>query len=76
MTVQLSESEVKGMTPEQIDEAHRKGQLRDYLSGSTTAPVPAEGQLGDQHLAGMSPEEIDAAHVAGRLDQLLGIHRT
>ncbi|MFJ6293202.1 hypothetical protein ACIQJX_07560 [Streptomyces griseoviridis] len=30
---QLSEQEVKKMTPEQIDEAHRKGQLRDYLGG-------------------------------------------
>jgi hypothetical protein len=28
---QLTESDVKKMTPEQIDEAHRKGQLRDYL---------------------------------------------
>ncbi|MFC4034548.1 hypothetical protein ACFO3J_24170 [Streptomyces polygonati] len=30
---QLTEQEVKKMTPEQIDEAHRKGQLRDYLGG-------------------------------------------
>ncbi|WP_405019559.1 hypothetical protein OHV05_24485 [Kitasatospora sp. NBC_00070] len=30
---QLTESDVKKMTPEQIDEAHRKGQLRDYLGG-------------------------------------------
>jgi hypothetical protein len=30
---QLSEQDVKKMTPEQIDEAHRKGQLRDYLGG-------------------------------------------
>jgi hypothetical protein len=28
---QLTEQDVKRMTPEQIDEAHRKGQLRDYL---------------------------------------------
>ncbi|MCG6499455.1 hypothetical protein [Kitasatospora sp. A2-31] len=28
---QLTENDVKRMTPEQIDEAHRKGQLRDYL---------------------------------------------
>lgn len=30
---QLTENDVKKMTPEQIDEAHRKGQLRDYLGG-------------------------------------------
>lgn len=30
---QYSEQEVQKMTPEQIDEAHRKGQLRDYLGG-------------------------------------------
>lgn len=30
---QLTEQEVSKMTPEQIDEAHRKGQLRDYLGG-------------------------------------------
>lgn len=30
---QFSEQEVQKMTPEQIDEAHRKGQLRDYLGG-------------------------------------------
>ncbi|MGJ5898556.1 hypothetical protein ACSCBZ_42460 [Streptomyces niveiscabiei] len=30
---QFSEQEVLKMTPEQIDEAHRKGQLRDYLGG-------------------------------------------
>ncbi|MFR9796147.1 hypothetical protein ACL02U_09625 [Streptomyces sp. MS06] len=30
---QLTEQQVKKMTPEQIDEAHRKGQLRDYLGG-------------------------------------------
>ncbi|HEY5834989.1 hypothetical protein [Streptomyces sp.] len=30
---QLSEQEVKKLTPEQIDDAHRKGQLRDYLGG-------------------------------------------
>jgi hypothetical protein len=30
---QLTETDVKKMTPEQIDEAHRKGQLRDYLGG-------------------------------------------
>lgn len=28
---QYTEADVKKMTPEQIDEAHRKGQLRDYL---------------------------------------------
>ncbi|MEV7358198.1 hypothetical protein [Kitasatospora sp. NPDC091276] len=28
---QYTEADVKTMTPEQIDEAHRKGQLRDYL---------------------------------------------
>lgn len=28
---QLTEADVKKMTPEQIDEAHRKGQLRDYM---------------------------------------------
>lgn len=30
---QLTESDVKNMTPEQIDNARRKGQLRDYLGG-------------------------------------------
>lgn len=30
---QYTEADVKKMTPEQIDEAHRKGQLRDYLGG-------------------------------------------
>ncbi|MFJ2162370.1 hypothetical protein [Streptomyces sp. NPDC087856] len=30
---QYTEQEVQKMTPEQIDEAHRKGQLRDYLGG-------------------------------------------
>jgi len=30
---QLTEQDVKKLTPEQIDEAHRKGQLRDYLGG-------------------------------------------
>jgi hypothetical protein len=30
---QLTERDVQKMTPEQIDEAHRKGQLRDYLGG-------------------------------------------
>lgn len=30
---QLTEQEVQKLTPEQIDEAHRKGQLRDYLGG-------------------------------------------
>jgi hypothetical protein len=28
---QYTEAEVKKMTPEQIDEAHRKGELRDYM---------------------------------------------
>ncbi|PJN24055.1 hypothetical protein [Kitasatospora sp. CB02891] len=28
---QLTEADIKKMTPEQIDEAHRKGQLRDYM---------------------------------------------
>ncbi|MFF7982289.1 hypothetical protein ACFZDK_24695 [Streptomyces sp. NPDC007901] len=31
--VQLTEQDVAKLTPEQIDEAHRKGQLRDYLGG-------------------------------------------
>jgi hypothetical protein len=31
--VQFTEAQVKKMTPEQIDEAHRKGQLRDYMGG-------------------------------------------
>jgi hypothetical protein len=31
--VQLTEQDVKKLTAEQIDEAHRKGQLRDYLGG-------------------------------------------
>lgn len=30
---QLTEHEVSKLTPEQIDEAHRKGQLREYLGG-------------------------------------------
>ncbi|MFE4697281.1 hypothetical protein ACFRIC_09325 [Streptomyces sp. NPDC056738] len=30
---QLTEQDVKKLSPEQIDEAHRKGQLRDYLGG-------------------------------------------
>ncbi|NUS29809.1 MAG: hypothetical protein HOV92_37100 [Streptomyces sp.] len=30
---QLTEQEVSKLTPEQIDEAHRKGQLREYLGG-------------------------------------------
>jgi hypothetical protein len=29
---QLTEQDVKRMTPEQIEDAHKKGQLRDYLS--------------------------------------------
>lgn len=31
--VQFTEAQVKKMTPEEIDEARRKGQLRDYLGG-------------------------------------------
>jgi hypothetical protein len=30
-TKQLGKNDLKNMTPEQIDEAHTKGQLRDYL---------------------------------------------
>jgi hypothetical protein len=30
-TKQYTEADIKKMTPEQIDEAHRKGQLRDYM---------------------------------------------
>lgn len=72
MTVQqLTEQDLRGMSPEAIDAAHAEGRL-DTLLGRTVADTAAKGQLTADDLKGMSPEAITAAQDEGRLNTLLG----
>ena len=78
---QLNEEDVKGMTPEQIVEARKAGQLNEYL-GVPVEPAPAtttfeftdeEGQpraITPDDLAQLEPEQIVALRKAGRLRHL------
>jgi hypothetical protein len=74
---QLTEQDVKGMTPEAIVEARKAGQLNEYL-GVPVPPPPftltdEEGKprpLTEADLQAMTPQEIVAARKAGRLRHL------
>ncbi|MGW1799157.1 hypothetical protein ACWCQN_25105 [Streptomyces sp. NPDC001984] len=70
LTGQLTDDDLKGMSPEQIAAAHDEGKL-NHLMGARV-PVPAEGQLTEEDVKRMSPEEIVKAQDVGRLDTLLG----
>jgi hypothetical protein len=67
---QLTDEDLKTMTPEQIVTADADGRL-NHLMGRPL-PVPADGPLGVHHLARMSPEQVVAAQKAGRLAGVLG----
>lgn len=67
---QLTEADLKGLTPEQVTQAEADGKLNHLLG--RPMPLPAEGQLTDRHLAQMTAEQIVAAQDAGRLDNVLG----
>jgi len=74
---QRSAAQLKQMTPEQIVEADKRGELADLRAGNdpgdAAAPLPARpSQLTQEDLRGMTPEQILAAEQEGRLDDLLG----
>ncbi|MFE6521887.1 hypothetical protein [Streptomyces sp. NPDC057794] len=70
MSDQITEAQLKTMSPHQIVQAQEEGRL-DALLGRPVHDIPAEGQLTEDHLKHMTPHEIVAAQEAGRLDQLL-----
>jgi len=74
---QRSAAQLKQMTPEQIVEADKRGELADLLVGNdpgdAAAPLPPRpSQLTREDLEGMTPEAMVAAEQEGRLDDLLG----
>lgn len=70
MSAQVTDTELRSMTAEEIVQAQTDGRLRTLL-GSPPAP-PAAGPLTADHLAAMSAEEIVQAQNSGQLDGLLG----
>jgi hypothetical protein len=73
---QLTEQDLEGMTPQQIVEARKAGQLNEYL-GVPVPPEPTstdeEGKpraITEEDLATMPPEAIVKARRAGRLRHL------
>lgn len=76
MTDQLTEQDLKRMSPEQIVDAHRAGRFDELLSNPKPDAVPPDhpnGPITDPAwLAHMSADEIVAAEAAGRLNTLLG----
>lgn len=71
---QLSRADLRELRPEQINAAHRAGQLSDLLASrclATTEPGPDRGsdpgQLTRADLADMTSNQINAARKAGRL---------
>lgn len=76
---QLSKADLGVMSPEQIVDALRAGQLHTLL---TTADPPLdpvavaaahpEGAITEADLKAMTPEAIVEAHRAGKLNHLLG----
>ena len=72
MTVQqLTEDDLKGMSPEAIVAAHSEGRL-DALLGRPSRAEPDDGQVSAEEIVRLTPEQITAAFGAGRLDTLLG----
>jgi hypothetical protein len=67
---QLTEADLKNLTPEQVVQAEADGKLNHILG--RPMPLPAEGQLTNRHLAQMTAEQIVAAQDAGRFDAVLG----
>lgn len=72
---QLTEDDLKTMTPEQIVKAQDEGRCADLLGQPA---IPATGQLTDKHVTAMKQmanghELIAQAHEQGRFNQLLGI---
>lgn len=72
MSDQITEDELKTMSPHEIVEARNAGRLNQIL-GLPVRDIPAEGQLTQEHLAQMTPAEIVEARDAGRLNRLLGL---
>ncbi len=71
MSDQITEAQLKTMSPHEIVKAQEEGRL-DAILGRPVRDIPREGQLSGEHLQQMTPTEIVQAHDAGRLDQLLG----
>lgn len=71
---QVTESELKRMSPEQIWEAFNTGRLKAIATGQDpTAPPPwPPGQLTEAELKTMEPRAIVEALQNGRLEALLG----
>ncbi|WP_406470140.1 hypothetical protein OH738_29410 [Streptomyces hirsutus] len=70
MNEQITEEQLKTMTPHQIVQAQEEGRL-DAVLGRPMYDIPAEGQLSEEHLTHMTPHQIVEARDAGRLDELL-----
>lgn len=71
---QLTEDDLKTMSPDEIVKAQDEGRCADLLGQPV---IPATGQLTDKHVTAMKQlanghELISDAYEAGRLDQLLG----
>lgn len=71
-TSQLDGDALKGMTPDQINEARTSGRLVRLLTGRDPEPTTT-GQVTREDLGRMTPEAINRARSEGRLDALLGI---
>ncbi|WP_415947745.1 hypothetical protein [Streptomyces sp. KLOTTS4A1] len=70
MNEQITEVQLKTMSPHEIVQAQQEGRL-DALLGRPVHDIPTEGQLGREHLQHMTPHQIVQAQGDGRLDQLL-----
>lgn len=68
MNNQLTQDDLRRMTPEQIVAAQDAGQCDDLLGISR---FPAHGQLTRAHLSQMKTHEIRQAYREGRLTELL-----
>ncbi len=75
---QLTQAQVKVMSPEAIVASLKAGQLHTLLTTADAPPDPVavtaahpDGAITEADLATMTPEEIVEAHRAGRLNHLL-----
>lgn len=66
---QLTQEDLKTMTPAEIVEAHDTGKLNKLLGRPVRAELPTFPSRAD--LKRMKPEEINQAHREGRLNHLL-----
>lgn len=71
MSEQITDDQLKAMSPHDIVKAQEQGRL-DQLLGRPVPDIPTEGQLTAEHLQHMTPQQIVQAQQDGRLDQLLG----